>query len=426
MYAMYLRKSRADREAEEKGAGETLTRHRQTLIELAARNGHAIGGVYAEIVSGETIAGRPQMQRLLRDLSRGLWEGVYVMEVERLARGDTLEQGRVMQVLKNSGAVVVTPSKTFDPMSEFDEEVLEFGLFLSRREYKTINRRIQRGRMASLKEGKFIGSVPPFGYQKVKLAKDKGYSLIINEREAEAVRGIFRDFLQGKPVREIAENCGFSPCRIYRMLENPVYCGRIRWGKCRQEKGLDERGEPVTRRRTTQGEEFAGLHEGIVSEGTFAAAQERLGHRCRGNAESLCKGLLTCGLCGEKMRFLAEDAGHRARVVCGTKGCKCVRSNANLAEEQIVNLLFPQEDKRKRFRELPFRQQKEILCRMVSEVRYEKTEKGGEVKLTPVFRENVAPDVCDEFFSLPIFPQNPCASTATTASASGCSCSRCN
>ena len=47
----------------------------------------------------------------------------------------------------------MTPSKTYDPENEFDEEYFEFGLFMSRREYKTINRRLQRGRAASIKEG---------------------------------------------------------------------------------------------------------------------------------------------------------------------------------------------------------------------------------------------------------------------------------
>lgn len=65
MYLIYLRKSRADHEAEARGEGETLARHEKALTELAARMNLPVGAVYKEIVSGETISARPWMQRLL-------------------------------------------------------------------------------------------------------------------------------------------------------------------------------------------------------------------------------------------------------------------------------------------------------------------------------------------------------------------------
>ena len=153
-YLIYLRKSRMDMEAEARGEGETLARHRTTLLALARRMGLEIGGIYEEIVSGETIAARPQMQRLLSEVEAGQWEGVLVMEVERLARGDSIDQGIVAQAFKYSGTKIITPAKTYDPANEFDEEYFEFGLFMSRREYKTIKRRMVAGRIASVKEGK--------------------------------------------------------------------------------------------------------------------------------------------------------------------------------------------------------------------------------------------------------------------------------
>ena len=64
--------------------------------------------------------------------------------------------------------------KVYDPNDEFDEEYFEFGLYMSCRELKTINRRLIRGREASAKQGKYIGGVPPFGYDKQKLPDQKG------------------------------------------------------------------------------------------------------------------------------------------------------------------------------------------------------------------------------------------------------------
>ena len=56
-YCIYLRKSRADLEAEAHGEGETLSRHKTALLELARRMGITISATYEEIVSGETIIG---------------------------------------------------------------------------------------------------------------------------------------------------------------------------------------------------------------------------------------------------------------------------------------------------------------------------------------------------------------------------------
>ena len=176
LYAQYLRKSRADMEAEQHGAGETLARHKYMLDQLANSTGIVVSKVYKEIVSGETISARPVMQQLLQDVEAGMYKGVLVVEVERLARGDTIDQGIVSQTFKYSNTQIITPTKVYNPNDEFDEEYFEFGLFMSRREYKTINRRIQAGRIASVKEGKYPSHKAPFGYRVVKLQNEKGYT----------------------------------------------------------------------------------------------------------------------------------------------------------------------------------------------------------------------------------------------------------
>ena len=202
-YLIYLRKSRADIEAEQRGEGETLARHERSLLDLAGRLKLNIVDIYREVVSGETIAARPVMQQLLTEVESGLWAGVLVMEVERLARGDTIDQGIVAQAFKFSDTLIITPSKTYDPNDEFDEEYFEFGLFMSRREYKTINRRLQRGREASIKEGKYVGSISPYGYDKVKLERDKGFTLAPNPDQAPIVRMIYELYTRGEMLPEI-------------------------------------------------------------------------------------------------------------------------------------------------------------------------------------------------------------------------------
>lgn len=202
-YAIYLRKSRADLEAEERGELETLARHEKQLKELALKLKLPVIKEYKEVVSGETISARPQMQALLQDVQNGLYEGVIVMEIERLARGDTIDQGLVAQTFKYSNTKIITPTKTYDPNNEFDEEYFEFGLFMSRREYNTIKRRLQAGRARSVKEGKFIGNTTPYGYNREKIKGDKGYKLVINENEAQYVRLMYQWLIDGFSKREI-------------------------------------------------------------------------------------------------------------------------------------------------------------------------------------------------------------------------------
>ena len=64
-YAIYLRKSRADLEAEAHGEGDTLARHEHILMELAKSRALPIGAIYREIVSGERIANRPVISAFL-------------------------------------------------------------------------------------------------------------------------------------------------------------------------------------------------------------------------------------------------------------------------------------------------------------------------------------------------------------------------
>ena len=239
-YSLYLRKSRADLEAEAKGEGETLARHEKMLIELARRYNFSIGKIYREIVSGESIETRPVIQELLRDVEQGRWKGVLVVEVERLARGDTMDQGRVAKSFKFSNTKIITPIKIYDPNNEFDEEYFEFGLFMSRREYKVINRRLQRGRVSSVKEGKFVGSVAPFGYDRIKIKNDKGYTLTPN-KETPTVQRIFNLYAYNDiAINEVARQLNvagdkprkteeWSISAVKDILSNPIYIGKIRW-----------------------------------------------------------------------------------------------------------------------------------------------------------------------------------------------------
>ncbi len=360
MYCMYLRKSRADAEAEARGEGETLLRHEKALLDLSKRLHIHIEKIYREIVSGETIAVRPVVQQLLSEVEQGIWDGVFVMEVERLARGDTVDQGIVAQTFKYSNTRIITPSKTYDPNNEFDEEYFEFGLFMSRREYKTINRRMQRGRLQSVKEGRYLGSKPPYGYKRVKLENEKGYTLKPDPERANVVRFIFdlytrRDRIGvSKIVRKLNEmkaptaNGGsWVPTTVQSILHNPVYIGKIRWNSRPRIKKMVN-GQVTTKRPRSKPEDWIlvdGAHEAIINMDTWNTAQKYLsGNKAprvpkKRKVKNPLAGLVVCGKCGRKMVRRPYSNGQNDTLMCAITACDNVSSALHIVEELILKAL---------------------------------------------------------------------------------------
>ena len=138
-----------------------MKRHEAILDQIVKDKGYYVAKTYYEVVSGESIAARPEIQKMLEEVSAGIYAGVLVVDLERLARGNGADQAYISQVFQFSSTKIITPTKIYDPTNEYDEEYFEFGLFMSRREYKTINRRLIRGRDSSASEGKWISSIAP-------------------------------------------------------------------------------------------------------------------------------------------------------------------------------------------------------------------------------------------------------------------------
>jgi len=365
-YCLYLRKSRADAEAEALGEGETLARHEKTLLDLAKKLRLNITQIHREIVSGETIASRPVMQQLLSEVEQGLWQGVLVMEIERLARGDTIDQGIVAQAFKLSDTRIITPVKTYDPNDEFDEEYFEFGLFMSRREYKTINRRLQRGRITSVKEGKYVANTPPFGYTRVKLEHEKGFTLAPIPEEAEAVRLIYELYTVGdilpdgsklrlgvsRIVRKLNDlkilpkkGKDWTTASVRDILKNPVYIGKIRWNWRPAVKKIADGAVSVERPRSSAEDCIIvdGLHPPIISEETFNLAQEYMKLNppapvgARNTVKNPLCGLIICGKCGRRMTRRPYGTRQEPSLLCSATLCDNVSSDLRYVEQRVLD-----------------------------------------------------------------------------------------
>jgi len=356
-FAIYLRKSREDIESEKYGEGETLARHEKILTTLAEKRNLTIGKIYREVVSGETISERKEMQKLLKDVENEKWNGVLVVEVERLARGDTADQGRVSKAFKYSHTKIITPVKTYDPDNEFDEEYFEFGLFMSRREYKTINRRLQRGREISVSEGKFVGNIAPFGYDRVKLEDSKGYTLSINQNEAPIVKEIFRLYTFesntiGSVVKQL-NNMNLKPrntnewtiSSVKDILSNPTYIGKIVWNRRKQKKKTKNGHLIISRPRNQDYLIYNGLHEPIIDNKTWELVQEKRKQntpKVKHNTviQNPLVGLVFCEKCGKPMqRRPYTKADKPATLICSNSKCNNVSSKLYIVEEKIIEAL---------------------------------------------------------------------------------------
>ena len=353
-YIMYLRKSRSDYDY---GTGETedvLKRHEEQLIKLAQSKGIPLTNIeiYREIVSADTISARPEMQRLLSRIEEGDISGVLVMEVERLARGDTLDQGRVARTFRLTNTLIITPIKTYDPNNQYDTEYFEFGLFMSRREYQAIKRRLNRGRVQSVMEGKYVGSVLPFGYSKEKLNGEKGYKLVINPEEAEQVRMIFdmftKEHIGTTNIAHEMNRLGYRPrlndryttAVVRNILTKITYCGYLTWG-FRAMDTIIKNGEAIqTKPRHKDYIIAKGQHEPIISEEQYKEAQKIL----EANRKETCPlsrqlqnpfaGIIKCGECGRNMQRRPYKS-KATFIVCQTLGCNNVSSKEEVVSAEI-------------------------------------------------------------------------------------------
>ena len=359
-YAIHLRKSRADLEAEARGEGESLARHKKTLLDLAARRGYDVAEIYSEgVVSGDRLSERPEMQRLLADVALGKYDGVLDMEIARLTRGDPMDQGRILMTFKYSGCKVITPDRIYDLADDYDEDYLQTDMIHARRELKYTKKRLQRGRDTSAEEGRWQGPVP-YGYVKVKIPRDKGYTLEPDPKTAPCVIMAF-DMYVGSDVggSVIADRLNALGSRtakghlwnanaVRQMVNNPVYYGRVTWNK-RISKPTFVDGElKIVRVPNPNPTNAVGLHPGLVSEETWMHVQRiRQSHdKTRKHSGAPTRnplaGLVFCSVCGKSM--IRKDNGNANgskydMLRCTTKDCPTKACAVSIVEHTILDTM---------------------------------------------------------------------------------------
>ena len=271
--------------------------------------------------SGKSIDDRIQFQTMLNDIVTGK-DNVSFVLVYKLSRfgrnaADVLS---TLQIMQDYGVNLICVEDGID--SSKDAGKLMISVLSSVAEIERENIRIQtmEGRIQKARDGKWNGGFAPYGYKIV------DGILEINEEEAEAIRMIFNlyantdmgangvaKYLENHGIRKIARQNGkyplFSPHLIREIIKNPVYHGKIAYGRRKTEKVHGTRNEY----RQVKSDEYLlveGLHEALVDDELWKKTQLKIASqakkyevvdRVKNQQKHLLSGIVKCPICGTGM-----------------------------------------------------------------------------------------------------------------------------
>ncbi len=355
IYLLYLRKSRADNPDET--IEEVLSKHETILQEFMKREyGFTIPeeDIYREVVSGESISERAEIRKILARMEDPNVKGVVVIEPQRLSRGDLVDCGKLINDLRYTHTMVVTPTMTYDLENKMERKFFQDEL-LRGRDYLDYTKEILlRGRVAAVKRGCYIGNTPPYGYDKVKIGKD--HTLEPNDN-ADIVRLIFDWYVnEGLTYYQIA--CRLNDMNIPAprggkwkkdtvrvILHNFHYDGKVYFNRIKTTI-IIENGERITKKLAQPEEEVImaeGKHPRLVEHDIFVKAQERSAlnppYKQQSELKNPFAGVLRCAKCGKAI--IQHPYKHADwRLECRERRPKCGKSvKYSVVETAIITAL---------------------------------------------------------------------------------------
>lgn len=302
--------------------GYSLDAQRARMKAYADFNDYEIVGEYEDAgKSGKSIEGRLQFSQMMEDVKSGKDNISYVLvfKLSRFGRNaaDVLS---TLQVMQDFGVNLICVEDGIDSSKDAGKLMISVLSAVAEIERENIRIQTMEGRIQKAREGKWNGGFAPYGYQLV------NGKLEINEEEAVAIRTIYDQYvntdigsngiskyLENHGIRKIQRQNGKNPlfdAHLVRLiLKNPVYCGKIAYGRRKTEKIHGTRNEY----HLVEQDNYLlvdGLHEAIIPEDVWNAAQVKLiaqakkyEHINKGKNERthLLSGIVKCPICGVGM-----------------------------------------------------------------------------------------------------------------------------
>lgn len=281
---------------------------------------------------------RPALQKMIRDIKKGLINVVLVYKLDRLSRSQKETLTLIDDIFLANNCDFISLNENFDTSSPLGRAMIGILAVFAQLEREQIKERIEMGKDARAKKGLITNpSRIPTGYSFI------NGQLVVNEFEKMQIVQIFNDYLSGMTPRQIADKLNkagmlrkgseWMPASVRYILESKTYLGYIRFNN----------------------KWFKADHESIIDEATFEKAQrlkmkrsmdykhDQRGHRIT----SYLGGLMVCDKCGMKYSKISRNykdkkyfyyaCDSRAEKVCGNKRWK-MQSLDNLIFEEIKKL----------------------------------------------------------------------------------------
>lgn len=299
--------------------GYSLEAQRDRLIKFAEFQGMEVVREYCDAgKSGKNISGRPEFSQMLQDVAedRDGVDFVLVFKLSRFGRNaaDVLNS---LQYIQDFGVNLICVEDGIDSSKDSGKLTITVLSAVAEIERENILVQTMEGRKQKAREGKWNGGQAPFGYD----LDSKNGTLTVNQQEAEIVRIIFRKFAnEGMGAERICDYLNqhgyskkkirknelnyFARSFIMKILDNPVYVGKIAYGRSATEKVKGSRDQY----RRVKADEYLvvdGMHEAIIDKELWEAVRIRrketgvkwnkthsLDH------EHILSGILRCPVCG--------------------------------------------------------------------------------------------------------------------------------
>ncbi len=302
--------------------GYSLDAQRARMLAYATFNDFEVVGEYEDAgKSGKSIEGRPQFKQMMEDIKSGKDHVSYVLvfKLSRFGRNaaDVLS---TLQVMQDFGVNLICVEDGIDSSKDAGKLMISVLSAVAEIERENIRVQTMEGRIQKAREGRWNGGFAPYGYSLV------NGSLVINEEEAPAIRMIFEQYttteigsngiavyLENHGIRKLQRQNGKNPLfdasLIRSIIKNPVYCGKIAYGRRKTEKIHGTRNDY----HIVEQEDYLlvdGQHEAIVAEEVWRAAQVKMQaqaqkyervKKTRTERTHLLTGIVKCPVCGAGM-----------------------------------------------------------------------------------------------------------------------------